>query len=440
MNVKSIEKEKNRATVTVEVEAEQFEQALNKAYLKNRKSIQLPGFRKGKAPRKIIEGMFGKEVFYEDAINEIFPDLYRESCKDLKVVGMPSVTDFHLEENGNLTLVFATDLYPEVKLGQYQGLEVEKAEAEVTSDEVEAEIDRMAQNAASVETVERPAQMGDTAVIDFEGFLDGAAFDGGKGENYDLTLGSGSFIPGFEEQVVGLSAGESKDLNVTFPEDYHEKSLAGKDVVFHVTVREVKVTNVPEKDDEFVKDVSEFDTMDELRTSVQEKLLKQKQDGINSAFENAAIEQAVKNMEVEIPASMQEEQLDREMERFDYDLRAQGASLEQYAKMMGGSVETFRGYMRPAAESHLRASLLLTAVAEAEGITVSEEETEEEYKKLAESYQMDLARVKELLSVEDLQEDLKTRKAGKLISDSAVAVAPKAKAEETSEEKTEEAE
>ncbi len=267
MNVKSIEKEKNRATVTVEVEAEQFEQALNKAYLKNRKSIQLPGFRKGKAPRKIIEGMFGKEVFYEDAINEIFPDLYRESCKDLKVVGMPSVTDFHLEENGNLTLVFATDLYPEVKLGQYQGLEVEKAEAEVTSDEVEAEIDRMAQNAASVETVERPAQMGDTAVIDFEGFLDGAAFDGGKGENYDLTLGSGSFIPGFEEQVVGLSAGESKDLNVTFPEDYHEKSLAGKDVVFHVTVREVKVTNVPEKDDEFVKDVSEFDTMDELRAS-----------------------------------------------------------------------------------------------------------------------------------------------------------------------------
>lgn len=433
MTVKSIENEKKTAKLVVEVEAAKFEAALNNAYLKNRKSIQLPGFRKGKAPRKMIEAMFGKEVFYEDAINDIFPEVYAEACKDLKVVGMPSVNDVSTDDAGNLTITFTTDLYPEVTLGEYKGLEVEKADAVVTDEEVEAELDHMAQNIASVETVDRAAELGDTAVIDYEGLRDGVAFDGGSAKGYELKLGSNTFIPGFEEKIVGMKAGEKRALDLTFPKEYHEASLAGKDVVFNVTLHEVKVTNVPAKDDEFAKEVSpDCDTLDELRASVREKLLKQKQDGIDRAFENAALEAAVKNMTVEIPNSMLEEQVDREMERFDYDLRAQGASLTQYAKMVGGSVETFRGYMRPAAESHLRANLLLNAVVAAENITVSDEEKEAEYNELASAYQMDVSRVKELLKEEDLTEDLATRKAAKLIAESAVAVAPKA------EEKTEE--
>lgn len=436
MNVKSVEKEKNSAKIVVEIEQDVFEQALNKAYQKNRKSIQLPGFRKGKAPRKMIEAMFGKEVFYEDAINELFPDVYQQAVLDqgVKAVGMPSVADMNVDEAGVLTLTVTTDTYPEVTLGQYKGLEVEKATAEVTEEEIDAEVDRMAQNVARVETVEREAAMGDTAVIDFEGFKDGVAFDGGKAENHELELGSGAFIPGFEEQVVGMKAGEEKKINVTFPEDYHEASLAGAPVVFKVKVHEVKHTTVPEKDDEFVKDVSEFDTMAELRADLKEKALKEKQAGIDRAFENAAIELAAKNMEADIPASMVEEQLDKDMERFDYDLRAQGASLEQYAKMVGGSVDTFRGYMRPQAEKQLRIDVLLDAVVKAENIEVTDEEVDTEYAKLAESYQMDVEKVKELLKVEDLKDELAIRKAGRLIADAAVAVAPKAEEETAAEE------
>lgn len=436
MNVKSVEKEKNSAKIVVEIEAGVFEQALNKAYQKNRKSIQLPGFRKGKAPRKMIEAMFGKDVFYEDAVQEIFPDVYKEAVLDqgIKAVGVPSVADMDVSEEGVLTLTVTTDTYPEVTLGQYKGLEVEKATAEVTEEEIDAEIDRMAQNVARIETVEREAAMGDTAVIDFEGFRDGVPFEGGKAENYELELGSGAFIPGFEEQVVGMKAGDEKEINVTFPEDYHEASLAGAPVVFKVKVHEVKHTTVPEKDDEFVKDVSEFDTMEELRADLKEKALKEKQAGIDRAFENAAIELAAANMEAEIPASMVEEQLDRDMERFDYDLRAQGASLEQYAKMIGGSVDTFRGYMRPQAEKQTKINVLLDAVVDAEKLEVSDEELENEYAELAKSYQMDVEKVKELLNVKDLKDDLLVRKAGKLIADAAVAVAPKAKEETAAEE------
>lgn len=436
MNVKSVEKEKNSAKIVVEIEAGVFEQALNKAYQKNRKSIQLPGFRKGKAPRKMIEAMFGKDVFYEDAVQEIFPDVYKEAVLDqgVKAVGVPSVADMDVSEEGVLTLTVTTDTYPEVTLGQYKGLEVEKATAEVTEEEIDAEIDRMAQNVARIETVEREAAVGDTAVIDFEGFRDGVPFEGGKAENYELELGSGAFIPGFEEQVVGMKAGDEKEINVTFPEDYHEASLAGAPVVFKVKVHEVKHTTVPEKDDEFVKDVSEFDTMEELRADLKEKALKEKQAGIDRAFENAAIELAAANMEAEIPTSMVEEQLDRDMERFDYDLRAQGASLEQYAKMIGGSVDTFRGYMRPQAEKQTKINVLLDAVVDAEKLEVSDEELENEYADLAKSYQMDVEKVKELLNVKDLKDDLLVRKTGKLIADAAVAVAPKAKEETAAEE------
>lgn len=437
MNVKSIEKEKSSAKIVVEVEKELFETGLNKAYLKMRNKIMLPGFRKGHAPRKMIESMYGKEVFYEDAINEIFPDVYKEAVlgQEIKAVGMPSVADMDVAEDGTLTLTISTDLYPEVKLGQYKDIEVEKAEATVSEEEIDAEVDRMAQNVARIETVEREAKEGDTAVIDFEGFKDGVAFNGGKGENHELKLGSGQFIPGFEEQVVGMKAGDEKDINVTFPEEYGEKSLAGQPVVFKVKCHEVKQTIVPEKDDEFVKDVSEFDTMGELRADLKKKALEEKTAGIQRAFENAAIEKAVANMIVEIPDSMIEEAVDKEMQQFDYDLRNQGASVEQYAKMLGTDMNTFRGYVRPGAITKLKTQILLDAVVDAEKIEVSDEEVDAEYKTISDSYKMDIEKVKEMISAEDLKGDIAVRKAGKLIADSAIAVAPKAEEKSAEEEK-----
>lgn len=428
MNVKSVEKETSKATVTVELTKTELEPAVNKAYLKYRKDIAIPGFRKGKAPRVVIEAAYGKHVFFEDAIEEMFPQIYQEAVmtQDMKPVGRPSVSDMNIADDDSVTLTIVTDLYPAVSLGQYKGIEVEKVNAEVKESEVDAEIDRMAQNVARISTVERPAKDGDTVVIDFEGFLNGVAFKGGKGENHELVLGSGSFIPGFEEQVVGMSAGEEKDINVTFPENYHASELAGKEVTFKVKVHEVKETVLPEKDDEFVKDVSEFDTMAELRADIEKRILDEKQAGIDRAFENAAVEKAAENMTAEIPDSMVDEEVDRQLERMDYELRAQGASLEAYSKMLGGNMDSIRKSLRPGALNAVRTNVMLDAVVDAEKIEVSEEECEEEYKKLADSYKMELDKVKELLPVESLKGDLQVRKAAKLIAESAVAVAPKA--------------
>lgn len=428
MNVKSVEKETSKATVTVELTKAELEPAVNKAYLKYRKDIAIPGFRKGKAPRVVIEAAYGKHVFFEDAIEEMFPQIYQEAVmtQDMKPVGRPSVSDMNIADDDSVTLTIVTDLYPAVTLGQYKGIEVEKVNAEVKESEVDAEIDRMAQNVARISTVERPAKDGDTVVIDFEGFLNGVAFKGGKGENHELLLGSGSFIPGFEEQVVGMSAGEEKDINVTFPENYHASELAGKEVTFKVKVHEVKETVLPEKDDEFVKDVSEFDTMAELRADIEKRILDEKQAGIDRAFENAAVEKAAENMTAEIPDSMVDEEVDRQLERMDYELRAQGASLEAYSKMLGGNMDSIRKSLRPGALNAVRTNVMLDAVVDAEKIEVSEEECEEEYKKLADSYKMELDKVKELLPVESLKGDLQVRKAAKLIAESAVAVAPKA--------------
>ena len=428
MNVKSVEKETSKATVTVELTKSELEPAVNKAYLKYRKDIAIPGFRKGKAPRVVIEAAYGKHVFFEDAIEEMFPQIYQEAVmtQDMKPVGRPSVSDMNIADDDSVTLTIVTDLYPAVTLGQYKGIEVEKVNAEVKESEVDAEIDRMAQNVARISTVERPAKDGDTVVIDFEGFLNGVAFKGGKGENHELVLGSGSFIPGFEEQVVGMSAGEEKDINVTFPENYHASELAGKEVTFKVKVHEVKETVLPEKDDEFVKDVSEFDTMAELRADIEKRILDEKQAGIDRAFENAAVEKAAENMTAEIPDSMVDEEVDRQLERMDYELRAQGASLEAYSKVLGGNMDSIRKGLRPGALNAVRTNVMLDAVVDAEKIEVSEEECEEEYKKLADSYKMELDKVKELLPVESLKGDLQVRKAAKLIAESAVAVAPKA--------------
>ena len=428
MNVKSIERNGNEATIVVEIDKDLMETGVNKAYLKARKQIMIPGFRKGKAPRKMIEAMYGAHVFYEDGLEEIFPEVYDFAVANqegLKAIGRPSLTDMQIGEDGSVTLTLTTEVYPEVTLGQYKGLEVEKAEVSVSDEQVQAELDRMAQNVASTETVERAVEMGDTANIDFEGFDNGVAFEGGKGDNFDLKLGSGQFVPGFEEQIVGMTAGEEKDIDITFPENYHA-DLAGKSVVFHVKLNKVTVTNVPEQDDEFAKDVSEFDTLEALKADIRAKAQEQAEKNAQSAFENAAVEKAAENTTVDMPKALVEAELDTQMERFAYQLQMSGYSMEQYAKMMGGDVNTMRNAFRPAAEKQAKISVTLEKIVEAEGLTVTDEEIEEEFKSLAEQYQLELDKVKEMVPMGELTGSLTTRKAVKVIVDSAVAVAPKA--------------
>ena len=427
MNVNSIERNGNVATIVVEIDKELMEKGVNAAYMKARKQIMLPGFRKGKAPRKMIEAMYGAHVFYEDGLEEIFPEVYQYAVVDqgVKAIGRPSLTDMQISEENIVTLTLTTEVYPEVTLGDYKGLEVEKAEPTVTDAQVAAELDRMAQNVASTETVERAAELGDTATIDFEGFDNGVPFEGGKGENFDLKLGSGQFVPGFEEQVVGMNVGEEKDINVTFPEDYHE-GLAGKPVVFHVKLHKLTVTNVPALDDEFAKDVSEFDTLEELKADIRAKALEQAQKQIDSAFEQAVVDKAAENATVDMPKALVEAELDTQMERFAYQLQMSGYSMEQYAQMMGGDVSTMRNAFRPAAEKQAKINVTLEKIIEVEGITVTDEEIEAEYAAVAAQYQLEIEKVKSMVPADEITTSLKTRKAVKVLVDSAVAVAPKA--------------
>ena len=430
MNVKSIERNGNQATIVVEIDKELMESGVQKAYQKARKNIMIPGFRKGKAPRKMIESMYGAHVFYEDGLEEIFPEVYDFAVvkQDVKAVGRPSLTDMQISDDNIVTLTLTTDVYPEVTLGDYKGLEIEKAEATVSDEQVQAELDRMAQNVASTETVDRAAQMGDTANIDFEGFDNGVPFNGGKGEAFDLKLGSGSFVPGFEEQVVGMAAGEEKDIDITFPEDYHAE-LAGKAVVFHVKVNKVTATNVPEQDDEFAKDVSDFETLDELKADIRAKALENAQKQINSAFEQACVDKASENATVDMPNGLIEQELDNQMERFAYQLQMSGYSVEQYAKMMGGDLSTMRNAFRPAAEKQAKANVTLAKIVEAEGIVVSDEDVNAEYEAMAKQYELEVEKVKEMVPAEEIKTSLETRKAVAVIVDSAVAVAPKAEKE-----------
>ena len=427
MNVKSIEKNGNKATIVVEIDKELMESGVQKAYMKARKSIMIPGFRKGKAPRKMIEAMYGAHVFYEDGLEEIFPEVYEFAVvkQDVKAVGRPSLEDMQISDDGIVTLTLSTDVYPEVTLGDYKGLEVEKAEVTISDEQVQAELDRMAQNVASTETVERAAEMGDTANIDFEGFDNGVPFKGGKGENFDLKLGSGSFVPGFEEQVVGMSAGEEKDIDITFPEDYHAE-LAGKPVVFHVKLNKVTATNVPAQDDEFAKDVSEFETLDELKNDIRSKALENAQKQNDSIFEQACVEKAAENVTVDMPNALIEAELDNQMERFGYQLQMSGYSMEQYAKMMGGDMSTMRNAFRPAAEKQAKINVTLAKIVEVEGITVSDEDVAAEYEAMAKQYELEVEKVKSMVPAEEIKTSLETRKAVKVIVDNAVAVAPKA--------------
>lgn len=425
MTVKSCEKlEKSRVALTIEASAEEFEAAVNKAYLKMRGKINVPGFRVGKAPRKIIEKMYGEEVFYEEAVNIILPDAYEDAVKEQKldVVGYPEV---ELESCTKDGVVFkcTVAVYPEVKLGQYKGLEAPKAEVKVAAADVNARLKEMADRNSRLVSVERAVKKGDTADIDFEGFDNGVAFDGGKGENFDLEIGSGSFVPGFEEQLIGMKAGEEKDIDITFPENYAPE-LAGKPVVFHVKVNEVKVKEVPAVDDEFAKDVSEFDTLKELKADIKKKMTAERTEAAQRAFEDVLMAKVAEGVEAEIPHEMVELQAERMMEQFKQQLAAQGIPFDQYLKMTGTTEADFRKQSDGPAAEQVKMDLAVEAIIKAEGLEATDEDVENELKNVAEKYGMDLETVKKYLRPEDVKEQVIREKAVKIVADSAVAVAP----------------
>ena len=438
MKVTSVEKkEKSTVELTIQIDAEQFEAAVQKAYLKDRNRISVPGFRKGKAPRKIIEGMYGSGVFYEDAINDVYPDAYAEAVKEqgLDDVGYPKIEIVEVGKEG-LTFKALVSVRPEVKLGEYLGITAPKEEPKVTEKDIDEELKPFIDRATRLVSVKRKAKKGDTAVIDFEGFDNGTPFEGGKGENYELKLGAGMFVPGFEEQVIGMKAGEEKDLDITFPEDYHA-DLAGKQVVFHVKVNEVKEPQAPEVDDEFAKDVSEFETLEAFRKDLGDKLLERRKAQVQSDFENAVMEQLVDGMECEIPDGMVDVRVDRLMEDYAMRLQSQGMRMEDYLKMMGMTPEMMRASARPSALRQLQTELALEAVAKAEGIETTDEEYEAEVAKLAEQYNFTAEQVKAAVSAEDLKRELALKKANELVVSKAKAGKAKksSKKEEGAEKK-----
>ena len=439
MTVKSCEKlEKSRVALTIETSAEEFEAAVNKAYLKMRGKINVPGFRVGKAPRKIIEKMYGAEVFYEEAVNIILPDAYEAAVKEqeLEVVGYPQV---ELESCTKDGVVFkcTVAVYPEVKLGQYKGLEAPKAEVKVVAADVNARLKEMADRNSRLVSVERAVKKGDTADIDFEGFDNGVAFDGGKGENFDLEIGSGSFVPGFEDQLIGMKAGEEKDIDITFPENYTPE-LAGKPVVFHVKVNEVKEKQVPAIDDEFAKDVSEFDTLKDLKADIKKKLTTERTESAQRAFEDVLMAKVAEGIEADIPEEMVELQAERMMEQFKQQLASQGIHFDQYLKMTNTAEADFRKQAQGPAADQVKMDLAVEAIIKAEGLEASDEDVESEMKSVAEKYGMDLDTVKKYLRPEDVKEQVIREKVIKVVADSAVAVEPEEKAEEKSEDKAEE--
>ena len=427
MNVKNVEKENGAAKVTIEIARDEFQTALDKAYAKIRKDIMIPGFRKGKAPRKFVERMYGSQVFYEDAVNEIFPEIYKAAIteQEIKAVGQPSVTDMQTPEDGSVVLTVSTELYPEVTLGEYKGIEVPKETVSISKAEVDAELGRMQDRNARIETVDREAKTGDTVVLDFEGFVDGVAFEGGKGENYDLTLGSHQFIPGFEEQVVGHSAGEEFDINVTFPEEYAEE-LKGKDATFKIKLHEIKQKELPELDDEFVKDVSEFDTLDELKADTKKKMLDHKQEHADEDFEHAVLDQLPALVTAEIPQLMFDRAAQEEFDEFNYRLQSQGIDFDTYLNYTGMERDAMMAMYREQAETNVKTRLALEKIVELEQIEPAEDEIEAEYAKLAENYKMDIDKIKGVIPAADIKANLAMRKAIDLLKEHSVAKKKKA--------------
>ena len=443
MELKNTEKQEHSVVaLTIEITKAEFEAAKDKAFKKTGKNITVPGFRKGKAPRKMIEKLYGEGVFFEEAFNIIYPDAMEMAVEKsgIKPVGRADVDLGEPAEEGGLTIIAKVPVEPEVELGEYKGIEVEKETVKVLQADVKAELNRMAQRNARTETVERKAKKNDTVDIDFEGFVDGVPFEGGKAEHHELTLGSGAFIPGFEDQLIGCKAGDEKDVVVTFPEEYHAKELAGKEATFKCKVHKVEETILPEIDDEFAKDVSDTcETLDDLKKEITERLKAERQEAADNAFEEKVLDAVIDGMKADIPAAMIDSQVDTIVQDFGYRLQMQGMGLEQYLKMTGTEMGAFRAMFQSQAERQVKTRLALQKVVELEGITVSDKELEEEYAKMAEQYKMEVEKVKAIVSKEALEGDLKISNALEFIKKNAKVkkAAKKKAAEETTEETAE---
>ena len=431
MELKNTEKQEHSVVaLTIEITKAEFEAAKDKAFKKTGKNITVPGFRKGHAPRKMIEKLYGEGVFFEEAFNIIYPDAMDMAVEKsgIKPVGRADVDLGDPAEEGGLTIIAKVPVEPEVELGEYKGVEVEKETVKVPAADVKAELNRLAQRNARTETVDRKAKKNDTVDIDFEGFVDGVAFEGGKAEHHALTLGSGTFIPGFEDQLIGCKAGDEKDVVVTFPEEYHAKELAGKEAVFKCKVHKVEETILPEIDDEFAKDVSDTcETLDDLKKEISERLKKERQEAADHAFEEKVLDAVIENMKADIPQAMIESQIDSIVQDFSYRLQMQGMQLDQYLKMSGTEMGAFRAMFREQAEHQVKSRLVLEKVAELENIAVSDTELEEEYAKMAEQYGMEVDKVKSIVSVEALTGDLKISNALEFLKKNAKVKKPAAK-------------
>lgn len=419
--------EKNMAKLTIEVSAEDLDKAMEKAYQKQKSRISLPGFRKGKAPRKMIESMYGKGVFMEDAVNSLVPQEYTKALGecDLEIVSQPEINVTQMEPGKALIFTADVAVKPEVTLGDYKGVEVPKSEITVTDEEVDAEVKKeQDKNARTVAVEDRAAANGDITTIDFEGFVDGVAFDGGKGTDYALTLGSGTFIPGFEDQLVGANTGDHVEVKVTFPEEYQAKELAGKEAVFQCDVKKIETKEVPELDDEFAKDVSEFDTLAEYKEDVKKKLTEKKEKEARTAKENAAVDKAIENAQMDIPELMTKTECRQMMDDFSRRMQQQGLSMEQYFQFTGATLDKMMEQVKPQAETRIKSRLVLEAVAAKEGIEATEEDYEEEIKTMAEVYQMEPDKIKEMLpekSVKGIKEDIAVKKAAEFVVNNAKA-------------------
>ena len=426
MSVQVEKLEKNMAKLTVEVPAEDVEKAIQGAYQKTKKSINIPGFRKGKAPRQLIEKMYGKEVFYSDAVDAMLPKAYSDAVEECgeEIVSYPKIDVVQIESGKPFIFTAEVAVKPAVTLGEYKGIQVEKAPIEVTDEEIEAQVNKEREaNSRTVTVEDRAVQKGDIATIDFEGFVDGVAFDGGKGENYDLEIGSNTFIPGFEDQLVGAEIGKELDVNVTFPEEYGAKELAGKEAVFKCKVNGIKVKELPEADDEFAQEVSEFDTLDEYKADIKAKLLKDKEDEAKRAKEDAVIGKIVENATMDIPDAMVEYQTQQMLDDFGRRMQSQGLSLEQYFQFTGMTKADYKEQMKPRALQNIQSRLVLEAVAEAEKLEATEEDLEKEYAKMAEQYKLDVDKVKEIFGEyqkEELKKDIVIQKAAELVTEAAV--------------------
>lgn len=437
MSLKSSNKvDTNVWELEVSVDGDTFKDAVTKAYLKQRKNITIPGFRKGKAPRAFIEKYYGEGVFYEDALEAIYPDAVASAIEEAKLEPVDTPYDLEIPEMGNdgVTMKFKVTVKPEVELGEYKGLKATKKSTKVTADEVKAELARMQEQNSTVSDVDdRAVKKNDIVVIDFEGFVDGKAFEGGKAEKYELTIGSNQFIPSFEDQIIGHKIGDKFDVNVKFPEDY-QADLASKDAVFKIKLHGIKVKEVPALDDEFAKDVSEFDTLDELKKDIKKQLEKRKNDDAENELHNTLLEEVAKGIKAEIPEAMIEKTIDDDVNEYSYRLQSQGLKLETYLKYTGMDMKGFREGFKERAETQVRLNLALEKIIEKEKIEVTEEDIEAEYKKYADAYNMDIDTIKKAVSAESLKPELASRKAIDLIVDSAVVTEEKA-AKKTAEKK-----